>query len=392
MLTSIATALAGLATAGVVHRDLKPENVLLLADAWCLADFGISRYAEASTSPDTRKYSMTSAYAAPEQWRLMRATAATDIYAFGVIAHELLVGHRPFPGPGQDDFRDQHLTRAVPLLENVGAPLSALVGECLYKEPAARPPAANLVARLAGITAAPATAGLAQLQQANRQEVARLGAEASRRTQAELDAERRQGLAAAARSSFKMIGDELQEAIRGAAPAATLQASSSGWSLHLSGAQLKFTEPRVTQGGELHAYGTSLGIEVIACASMSVTMTEPNYYGYRGRSHSLWFCNARDPEHYQWFELAFMHSPLMRLPSHPDVNPFSRGPDKTAAETLSTTMTEQQLAWPFTPIGPGQLDDFIGRWGSWLAAAAGRQLQHPTTMPEQPTDGSYRKV
>jgi hypothetical protein len=55
-------------------------------------------------------------------------------------------------------------------------------------------------------------------------------------------------------------------------------------------------------------------------------------------------------------------------------------------------MTEQQLAWPFTPIGPGQLDDFIGRWGSWLAAAAGRQLQHPTTMPERPTGGSYRKV
>jgi len=57
----------------VVHRDLKPENVLYLNGFWCLADFGISRYAEATTAEDTRKYSMTGPYAAPEQWRFERA-------------------------------------------------------------------------------------------------------------------------------------------------------------------------------------------------------------------------------------------------------------------------------------------------------------------------------
>ena len=49
----IATALADL-DGRVVHRDLKPENVLLLADRWCLCDFGIARYADATTAPDTR--------------------------------------------------------------------------------------------------------------------------------------------------------------------------------------------------------------------------------------------------------------------------------------------------------------------------------------------------
>jgi serine/threonine-protein kinase len=64
--------------------SLKPDNGLLLGEHWCLADFGISRCAEATTAPDTRKYSMTWDYAATEQWRHERATSAMDVYALGV--------------------------------------------------------------------------------------------------------------------------------------------------------------------------------------------------------------------------------------------------------------------------------------------------------------------
>lgn len=99
VLSDVAAALADL-EGRVVHRDLKPENILLLEGHWRLADFGISRYAEATTAPDTRKFSMTPPYAAPEQWRWERATSATDVYALGVLAYELLTGSRPFLGPG----------------------------------------------------------------------------------------------------------------------------------------------------------------------------------------------------------------------------------------------------------------------------------------------------
>ena len=61
VLSDVALALADL-DGRVVHRDLKPENVLLLGGNWCLADFGISRYAEATTAPDTRKHAMSWPY------------------------------------------------------------------------------------------------------------------------------------------------------------------------------------------------------------------------------------------------------------------------------------------------------------------------------------------
>jgi hypothetical protein len=63
VLTDIADALVGL-DGQVVHRDLKPDNILLFAGRWCLADFGIARYAEATTVAETRKWAMTPPYAA----------------------------------------------------------------------------------------------------------------------------------------------------------------------------------------------------------------------------------------------------------------------------------------------------------------------------------------
>lgn len=149
-LRDVATALSDLAASDtpIVHRDLKPANVLLLADVWCLADFGISRYAEASTAPDTHKYSMSPPYAAPERWRAERATTAADVYAVGIMAHELFSGRRPFRGPALEDYRDQHLHEAPPALEGASPRLASLVEECLYKAPGARPSPANLVARL----------------------------------------------------------------------------------------------------------------------------------------------------------------------------------------------------------------------------------------------------
>lgn len=200
MLRDVATALTDLAARKkpVVHRDLKPANVLLLDRTWCLADFGISRYAEASTAPDTRKHAMSAAYAAPERWRGDRATAAADVYAVGVMAFELLTGARPFLGPGWEDFHDQHLHDDPPPLTGASPRLAALVAECLQKAPQARPAPASLLARLGRAASGEQTPGAEALAAAFQRQVGDAAAEAAVASRARTEQRRREELTTAA--------------------------------------------------------------------------------------------------------------------------------------------------------------------------------------------------
>ena len=212
VIEDIATALADL-EGRVVHRDLKPENVLLLGGHWCLSDFGISRYAEATTSLDTRKFALTYAYAAPERWRFERAAAASDIYSLGVLAFELLSGERPFLGPTEADYREQHLHAPPPRLEGVPPLLAALVEECMLKAPGARPTPAQFVVRLERVRSAPASSGLKSLEEANRSAVSRRTKTELEESHARSEAERRGDLFAAAELSYQGLVAQLAEAL-----------------------------------------------------------------------------------------------------------------------------------------------------------------------------------
>ncbi len=102
LLRQMAEALAAAHAAGVIHRDFKPGNVILVSDASGLrpviTDFGVAVRtdraldAEGDHSLGTYTRAGTPEYAAPEQREGGRITAATDIYALGVVALEMLTG------------------------------------------------------------------------------------------------------------------------------------------------------------------------------------------------------------------------------------------------------------------------------------------------------------
>jgi len=390
ILQDIVTALVDL-DGRVAHRDVKPENVLLLDGHWCLADFGISRYAEAATSADTRKGALSPFYAAPERWRNERATAATDVYSLGVIAYELLAGSRPFIGLDMHDLRDAHLGASPPSLASTPAALAALVEECLYKAPQARPSAANLVKRLERVAELASSPGLAALQEANRAHATQRAESARAASVAESEQKRRAGLFEAATTSFSKIAEAFKDALLSSASAAVAQSlRGGGWELRLGPAALTLTGP-VRTAESVWGSWDKPAFDVVAHSSINLRIPQDRY-GYAGREHSLWFCDAAPDGagNYQWFETAFMVSPL--VPKRALQDPFGLDPSEEAAKAIGRGITEWQLAWPFTPLTVGDLEEFISRWAREFAAASVGRLSHPSTMPECRPDGSFRRI
>ncbi len=91
----------------VVHRDLKPSNILVDRDGRVkLLDFGVATLlagAPEGTAADATSRGFTARFAAPEQVLGGPVTAATDVYALGVLLYQLLTGHHPTAPAGAPD-------------------------------------------------------------------------------------------------------------------------------------------------------------------------------------------------------------------------------------------------------------------------------------------------
>lgn len=145
--------------AGVVHRDVKPANIMLTTGGLVkLTDFGIARVAAGAGLTRTGEVLGTPHYLSPEQAEGRAATTASDVYALGVVGHELLTGTRPFEGESMVATALAHVTQPAPdLPDAVPEPLRGAVMATLAKDPAQRPASAGDLAALLGMPTGPVT-------------------------------------------------------------------------------------------------------------------------------------------------------------------------------------------------------------------------------------------
>ncbi|MDP1827627.1 MAG: protein kinase [Archangium sp.] len=143
----VALGLSFLHASGRLHRDLKPSNVRVTpAGRAVVLDFGLA----VDGAPDAGEGLVGAAgYLAPEQAAGAHASAASDVYALGVMLHEALCGVRPFEGPALEVLANKRRGEAVLKLDAATpGPLRALCARMLALSPAARPSAAEVVTAL----------------------------------------------------------------------------------------------------------------------------------------------------------------------------------------------------------------------------------------------------
>ena len=156
VLAQAAAALHAAHEAGVLHRDIKPGNLLLASDGRVkVTDFGIAQSSRTGHLTQTGALIGTTGYLAPERVSGRSATAASDLYALGIVGYECVTGQPPFRGePLQVALAhlDQDLPGLPPwcLSQPGGTELAALIADLTARDPAARPASAALAAGRAG--------------------------------------------------------------------------------------------------------------------------------------------------------------------------------------------------------------------------------------------------
>jgi serine/threonine-protein kinase len=169
ILQGIAAALDAAHAAGIVHRDLKPDNVFLVPDGAGgytpkLLDFGVAKLFtdEMGVKTATGVAIGTPRYMPPEQARGRKIDHRADIYALGVLTHEVLTGDVPFHAPGPVDLLIHHATTPPPRMSSVcpdlppelDGPVLAMLAKQAGERPASAGKAIAALAERIGATGA----------------------------------------------------------------------------------------------------------------------------------------------------------------------------------------------------------------------------------------------
>ena len=367
----------------VVHRDLKPNNVLEYRGEWCVADFGIARYADATTGTNTAKLAHTAPYTSPEQWRGDRVKPRTDIYSWAVMAVEVLTGQLPFPGPSEEDFREQHLTAEPPALTEMPDSLVALLRRCLAKQPAARPIAAEALDRLTIVDEVPNTPILKDLDRIERREVERQTREEAEEAAASARRERRAALAIDAANELSGVCSSLWRTLKRRMPSIVedpipLSEVSNGPATLIKHRDVEMlvwpSEP--IDGIEWENVRHSF--DVIAISGITLTIPARSV-GQTGCEYELWYCNPTGDDHYRWYEMAWSFT------NNRDNTVAWQDPKMQPSRISYELLMGMDAPWGVSmPLTVVVTPEFVERWcGILINAFQGQMHKHRAIQSER---------
>lgn len=376
--------LTGLKEVGdIVHRDLKPANILLHQGMWKIADFGIARFVEDTTSLNTMRDCLSPPYAAPEQWLNVRVTKATDLYAWACIAHQLLSGDLPFAADDKTEWQSKHLNHAPSELpETIPGKLRSLLSLMLRKQPDLRPSLDRAMAILNDTERAPRI-DLSFLQHVDAKISADDAAkEAADRQKAELKRQN-DAITSTANLDIPIFRDRLFALIK----EATANFKATEWTIALGAAEIGFEPPKTGPVKFPLRFGSW---EVFASSAIGIRQSRGHI---QEMSANLLFCRLHEGEELRWRQMSFMPNPDGMEPRRfRDMQNLRNVP--FSIELHSTSVTDAfhrhppklMMAENTKAIDGEDFDKFAKLWlDRFGRAAAGEQFK-PTSYPIPDTD------
>lgn len=349
-----------------MHRDLKPGNVLLHEGRWKIADFGIARFVEDATSVNTVRDFLSAPYAAPEQWRGEHATHSTDVYALSCVAHELVTGNPPFPGPTTPDYQRQHLTETAPLLTAVDPRMQAILSAGLRKPQGGRPSVERVITVLRDVCSSPGPIAptFGALQGANAVEAERLSEAAAKNERERQKAAERLAIVEASETVFRDILKRLEQVLQENASEARVHGSGENLNISMGQAELDI----ILQGAAPPDISLGNGSWTIAAISLiRVSQRIPEW----SHGATLWYMRPRHGQDFRWYEVAYKRNAIVRGPI---VGPFpiqDVGYDIYGQASLAAGpgMHTIQVDFGPVPIDDENEQSFFQRWLERLVQA-----------------------
>ncbi len=358
----------------IVHRDLKPANVLSHEGKWKIADFGIARFVEVSTSARTLREYLSHPYAAPEQWNLQPVSNATDIYALGCIGYELITGHQPFPGPEAQDYKIQHCTEPPAPLINHDSLFSSLLNTMLRKIPQGRPEIERIKKILNSVieqkSAEKRREGFEQLAKYGEEDAKRVAEEEAWRIKAKAELKGRHELGKEGFTILGQVKDSLFNKIDELVPTLNEMYENS---IESNNVVLEINYPFKESVFGKDTFKIS-NWDIVVGAAINIRQISPFYEW----GSSLFFTNRGIGDRYRWWEVPYF-SPQRDIKKYA---PFAlSNPTEIDWANSSHRRGTFQMADEPKPIDDEDIEDFIDRWCRIFAQAGKGVLRYPARLP-----------